>query len=917
MERKELRSFHDNTSTRHLCSLHFHREEQKPSSTTSWNANATLRRASSMTGKLRKSSPRSLNNSKSGNRHQQHPRRRNNKPSPAAILMDQWESPMTTTTLNNNDSAKKNHNRIQTMRFEERQGAFCGAVVEYRNIWFEPDVSNVATEWRQAMQFQHPTVGNFQLLAQSEPIFAKICSLCHELFVTTALLAERENGGMNHQHQDSVEFLTAVLPFWEAMRNDRALLVKRYSAAGEQPQVLLRPETAATESSTTEKGNWATWIKSIVGGGGGAHTHPPSEPTPPPQPPIQLTAHRDPQYAPNHYHYNKLVGRLYFSFPPLVALQEPTGTETNDENQEKQLLEVLEQRASSIQRIFDQVPKLSSGNGGITVRSPVLTDKTVRLLVRAYQDIGTLDAAYKTEQVYHRYPSHRKGLLWYVLMSYLQVTSRDAITSAAGNNKNNSSSSSSSGKFSPKSASLATKRICELLSKQAQTHINPNEFQSCATIGFQSLANIAVSSLDQYHERVHALAALKFGSSRWEALLKPLPSTTNNRSEEKNLRVRHKDATSLLLLVQIFAKTNEDENLNKAKVLFDNMWKVFPLSELKESMSRSTFHSILEAMDKKRASENQQETNEVTRSTTQKQQQQQQLHNTSEFKYALGLFDKMMTSEVWYPNADTFNILFRLAEVGPQADQVMTRLELCRVVVQEYPIAPFIASKHALRAWWNTAKQEQNEEGLAMERALAIFQRLQISSKPLLFQSNPKAVSHIYDTKDAPSPLFYSLIWETCYHNGKSGSAKTKTRAVEIATMLYQTSKEESIDGFFSANAYINFLQCLALSGDKEEERLALVRDVFESASSKDVSKKSMNSSLLEALLDCLFLVAAETKEDEQCLALIQDIYDVAVSANDIPVMSERFLTLLGRVHPQLHERHLTVQQQKITEDNS
>jgi hypothetical protein len=869
-----LRSSLYENSTRHLSSVIFCSDDRMKNS---WNTSTqtTLRRASSTANNLKKGPSRnSISNFKSNN-HQ-----RRNKASPAAILMDQWETSMT-----NNNSANGNHNRVQRKRFEERQRVFCDTVVQYRDIWFKPDKSNIVTEWRHAMQFQHPTAGSYQFLVQSEPAFAQICSLCHELFVTTALLAESEQG-TTQTHKDSIEFLSSVLPFWETMRKDRAALVERYSAAGEQPQVVQMPERA---ESAKYKGNWVKWIKSIVGGADASDVEPA-----PPQQPIKLTAHQDPQYAPNHYHYNKLVGRLYFSFPPLVALQVPT-----DESQEQRLMEVLEQRASIIQRLFDQVPQYASDGKGTTVRSPVLTDKTVRLLIRAYQDIGTLDAGYKTEQVYHRYPAHRKGLLWYVLMSYLQVTQRDATSTPTS--ASNPGRPQISKKFSPKSASLATKRVCELLSKQVQTNMNPNEFHSCATIGFQCLANIAVPSLDRYYERVHALAALKFGSSTWEALMSP-------KSNKENLQLRSKDSASLQLLVQIYAKKDEDEYLEKAKGLLDNMWKAYSITELKESLARSTFHSILEAIDKKRGRARQDEkSNQDDDSNVAPGDVGSSSQNGQDFEYALGLFDKMMSNEFWLPNAETFNFLFRLAEYGPQADQVSTRLELCRVIAQEYPMSPFIASKHALRAWNNTAKQGDNQdEGMAMERALAILQRLQVSSRPLLFQANPEVVSHIYDVKDAPSPIFYSLVWEACFFTGKKGSAKTKERAVEIALTLYHASKKHDIESF-SATAYSNFLRCLAMS-DEEEQRLTLVRDVFESA--KQDSSKSMDSSLLEALLDCLLVSNGEEQAfQQQRLELIQDIYHVVVSTHEIPVMTERFLTLLGHVHPQLHEHHLAEHQ--------
>eukprot|EP00980_Cylindrotheca_fusiformis_P013456 scaffold3437_cov113-Cylindrotheca_fusiformis.AAC.23 len=944
--------------------------------------------------------------------------RRTNKPSPATILLDQWDMTPGSSTNNNNNATTKNtttNQEVQRKRFQERQKVFCNAIVEYRNIWFnkkkksDDDNNNVATHWKHAMQFQHPitttsTITTIQQrLMESEPIFVRICSLCHELFVTTALLAESElpSGHQKQkQQQESMDFLTSVLPFWETMRKERTLLVERYynhssslstNDDDEDTTVGVAPlvEPAVQSSNNTNGSNWVKWIKSMVLRG--ATNAPPttihSIPQKQQQQQSPLTAHQDLQYAPNHYHYNKLIGRLYFSYPPLLALLLQQEEQQQQQHDSKQLLEILEQRALCIQRIFDQIPQ-----NGNTAPTAVLTDKTVRLLIRSYQDIGTLEAAYQTEQVYHQYPTHRKGLLWYVLMSYLQVTQRYSTTtttttsSSSGGGAGGSTSSSSSSqaglppapihrtKFSPKSASLATKRICELLSKQQQQQqqvivagqqqqqqrngtsttttmkmmMNPNEFQSCSTIGFQSLANITVDSLDHYYERVHALAVLKFGSHTWETLVS---NSNNNQNNKHNLQLRSKDVASLHLLVQIYAKmkdnnnenndNDDDEYLKKAKTLFQNMWTIFSINELKESMPRTTFHSILEAMDKKKQQQR-------SKARGRRRQEESENINTRpdqeddddyEFDYALGLFDKMMTNKVWYPNAETFNVLFRLAEWGHQADQVLTRLELCRWIQQqqqegEYPISLLTASKHALRAWVHTAKhtnqqQQQENDNTAMERAYSIFQNLQVSSRPLLYQTNPEKVSHIYDVNNAPTLICYSLVWETCWHIGKNSSdKKTRQRAVEIATNLYQHATKEqqqqdNVLGSFGANSYRLFLQCLSLSDD-EQQRLALVRDVFETAASHDSNNKTsiMNSTeFLEALLDCLcndvsssFSSTSSSSssqlEQQRRLELIQDIYNVVVSTHEMPIMSDRFLTLLGRLHPQLHDRYLAEHKQ-------
>ena len=838
------------------------------------------------------------------------------KQSPASKLMDQWET--------NNHNSTTN---IQRKRFEERQQAFCQAVVNYRNLWFgTPNEKNIATDWRQAMQFQHPMTSDSrkgkhyqQILIESENLFAQICSLCHEQFVAAALLAE-SGQETNPKQQDSGEFLTAVLPFWESMRKDRASLVKLYHSVGEETlhSVTIPNEvTTSTSSIPNKTRNWVQWIRSMVEGtlseSASSNTEEKLDIS---AKPINITAHEDQQYAPNHYHYNKLVGRLYFSFPPLISLQQQLPrleSENANKKDNHEKMNILEQRAAHLQRIFDQVPqyKIDSSNNPSTtniddqhhtnsaIRSPVLTDKTVRLLIRSYQDIGTLEAAYKTEQIYHRYPEHRKGLLWYVLMSYLQVTQREMNTSSPIHHMQIQQPKK---KYSPKSAALATKRVCELLSKQVQKNMNPNEFHSCATIGFQCLANIAVDSIDKYYERVRALAVLKFGSSTWDAILAEDMKTEKIELRPKELRP--KDSVSLQLLVQIYAKWDEDKFVERAKSLLDTVWKIFTIDELKDSIERATFHSVLNALDKRRRRHNAQTTMVLDdeEGNGRGGDGSTQETNGEDFQYALGLLDKMMSHEGWYPNDVTFNHLFRLVENGPQADLLFTKLELCRAVTQEYAISPLLASKHALRAWSQTAKNGTNNTGIAMERAVEIFQRLQISSRPLLYHESPEIVSHVYNPQDAPSPIIYSLVWETCYHSGtNTNDSKERKRAVEIAVDLYQSAKDQGLHPL-PPKSYQIFLQCLSLSED-EDQQLEFIREIFEIAkgSSKDIA---VNPTILEALLDCLVLSTGSDRQQER-LELIQDIYNLVVSTHEIPVMTERFLTHLGRLHPKLYEQHI------------
>ena len=214
-----------------------------------------------------------------------------------------------------------------------------------------------------------------------------------------------------------------------------------------------------------------------------------------------------------------------------------------------------------------------------------------------------------------------------------------------------------------------------------------------------------------------------------------------------------------------------------------------------------------------------------------------------------------------------------------------------------------MASKHALRAWLHTAKRGMDNDGIAMERALGIFQRLFVSSRPLLFQTSPELVSHVYNPMDSPTPIIYSLVWETCFHCGtNSTDDDKKRRAAEIAILVYQTAKDQGMHPL-KPKTYNKFLQCLSMSED-EDQQLELVREIFEAASKSPEEDGIVDPTVLEALLDCLVSINGDNCIQER-LELIQDIYDVVLNTNEIPVLSERFLTHLGRLHPKLYERHI------------
>lgn len=657
---------------------------------------------------------------------------------------------------------------------EERQYEFLTQVGTYKNVWYPKngndnnedltsnnDVSPPLNSWKQATQFQHPSQATWEQLMQSEESFARICTLCHELFVATASVTDADTLDW------STDFLTTILPFWESLRTDRANLALQFEQttnnAPHKPILVESSKSANTNTTDapTTGTSWMGWLQSLAGQGEENAAASTTTPTPAPLPPIQVTAHQDTEFAPNQYHYNKLIGRLYFHFP--------NESSSHDKGW-------LKQRATAMQSIVNQSPP------------NVLTDKIIRLLVKSYQDIGTMEASVQADKVYQQHPAHQLRLLWFVLMSYLKVTQTSP--SSVDNTGDGAAGTS------PNAVALATKRVFELLSEKSP---NTNEFHSLVTIGFQCFANIPSNSLDNYYLRVHSLCLLKFGEPTWEALINE--DTTSKTKEWKDdgphSSLRPKDSKTLQLLIQIYGQ--DEAYLERAQRLLETMWRLYSVSDLQDSIERATFHSLLQMLNQRK----QKRRNDTVHASS-----------NEDFEFGLKLLDKMILAKAWWPNEETWIYLFRLADGGPQADEVWTKYELCRAITHDYSMTPLKATKFALKCWGHSADQGHPD---AARRAWEIFRVLQVQSTPLLRTSKPEAVAHIYNVEYAPDGVVYTLVWKIC----------ARSHAWETGLKVYECAKAQGIT--FTGSMYCYVLRC-ARDCDDADRRLELAQEIYEMA---------------------------------------------------------------------------------------
>ncbi|KAL3916893.1 MAG: hypothetical protein SGILL_004969 [Bacillariaceae sp.] len=450
-------------------------------------------------------------------------------------------------------------------------------------------------------------------------------------------------------------------------------------------------------------------------------------------------------------------------------------------------------------------------------------------------DIGTLDAAHQAERIYNTYPKHQKNLLWFVLNGYLKVVEKQ-FQSHRGATKRKDYDAPPEKKVGV-TAALATKRICELVSAKHST--DPSEFQSCSLVAFQALATMAPfsDSLTGYHDRVHSMGVLKFGPWVWESIAQGSDPPDGKDISDPDLHP--KDYKTLSLLVSIYGQ--HEEHLDRALAVLDLMFDSFSPEELRDSLTRDTFHTLITSLVRRQKLRMKAESNgsHSVADTTSK---------SPELDIALQLLDRMMIDNSWFPLSDTFYITFRLAlHSGNDADRVRTKVEACRFVhgsvgndVDDpsiagmvYPISPVKAAKFALNAWVETVENSGGEilpgDPDPSERAWDILRSLQIASAPLFLPA--EAVSDIYDLAFSPDASSYILALKIC------GRSKSKN-ALAVAMRILDAVEREGI--IMKGSVCVSLVRAINNSSDIEQ-RIKGTKRVYLLVANKDaILKKSI-----------------------------------------------------------------------------
>jgi hypothetical protein len=573
-----------------------------------------------------------------------------------------------------------------------------------------------------------------------------------------------------------------------------------------QPPPPISPAAATTAATSAKppQAGWVGWLKSVL-------IHSDEEPLKEPTndresldrntPAVmQVIAHEDPEWAVNKFHYTKVVGHLYFNTPPPQA-DNPIA---------------FQERATRIQKLVETIPPAH------------LNDKIARLLVRAHQDVGTLEAAHAAELSLQQYPTHAaQGLLWYVLLAYLKVTQTE----------------------STQHQLLAAKRACALLeqaaksSEQDDNSANGNNKQLAIwlSVGLQCLANVMTTttgsehhgtngvedSWPNYYEQVDRLAKYKFGS-RWEPLLKG-----------EAIRWLTEDTKSLHSI--IIAYCHDDSRVEQAKQLLEQLLN----KPNDEYPNVDSFHAILHGLlrarkhhyhpTKEMATSLEEETADNAMSSPMPNEEST---SSKDLEYGLLLLDKMMSYQSSWPNEESFVCLFKLAETGPQADEIMTKLEIARAI-SGTSMSTLRASHYALHCWANSAAQ--GVEGAA-ERSFEILNLLDIQSTPLLLKdvSYRQRLSHIYDVDLTPDRNVYTLVLKTC---AMTTNPSEYDRALQIALQVYRRMQAQDI--VVSSTMYTWLLSCVAdFVTEGSPDRLQLSQRLYEAAMNHD----RVNSAVLKQL---------------------------------------------------------------------
>jgi hypothetical protein len=790
-------------------------------------------------------------------------------------------------------------------RFEEKQTEYYKLFAQYRDVWYphvasspsssssgdDDDTSSstrVPTHWRQVMKFQHPpfssAVVGWNQVVESERLFRQICLMNHELFVSCASLTDQYydydyHHPLKQRHDDDdtttaaaagyhptmdppsslyedvhgiddeyivelEEFMSSIVPFWEAMRKERSAIVRRYrpTREGKEKEDTATATTTEEDTASANENNdsnnnnnnnnsWIGWVTNVFKVRRGTSAAAGEQTSHDKQIDVPIVAHEDPECAPSGYHYTKLVGHMYFHYSPLrqfvrqrkevpqddrrrvIDDDDDDGRPNKDDDGQDSLVDansdwesptsasqsaelerrrrsILEQRATRIRNLVDQCP--TPGN---------LSDKTIRMLVRSYGDMGTLDSSHQAERIYNQYPRHQKNLLWYVLMSYLRVVEdqvyKPPVSQSVGfrgrppaRPRTSRGDAISSVSHVNKTASLATKRICELVSSKHAKH--PLEFQSCSQIAFQALACLAphYDSLHGYFDRVHSLGILKFGPKVWNSMI----DITNDDDVQKGqnddlmkLGLHSKNYKTLHSLILIYGQ--DEEHLDRALRLVDISFDNYSISDLQETFRRSTFHTLLATLHVR-----QQQRFAKEESETDEGKHDKNKYTNPELDTAFRLLDKMVMGKIWHPDSETFVSLFGLAgRSGFDSERVWARLELLGsdfhaadeafLTPSPYVLSPDVAARFTLNAYAKALAKNDRHELLGMldpvERSWQIVRSLQASSTPLFMPT--EETSNIYDPDFAPETRVFDCVLRVCRYNHSPKAVEVALKVLEVA----------------------------------------------------------------------------------------------------------------------------------------
>jgi hypothetical protein len=756
----------------------------------------------------------------------------------------------------------------------------------------------VSSDFVSALEFEHPpssllsahdsqsssssspdTISSsWRKVVDSEQLFRRICVLSHELFVSSASLSEKLDRSLSASADFNMttsyasyslpssnkisqeEFfgddfvMVSILPFWEKLRQERGAIVNTY-----RPEVLEVSATTqqskddATSSDQTLTGT--TTMKSWAGGlvesflgaiglGKLSSGHSLID--------IPVTAHRDPDCAPNHYHYAKLMRNLYFNYWPLVvhlrqknamqisAISEDNAPddslggedtarsdERNSNGTGKKLIGILNQRAKRLQEVVDHCPS-----------NDILNSKDISLLLRSYQDVGTLEASNMAERMYNRFPDQRAtGNLWYVLMSYTKIINDDIEKKKKELMREDNNWVVTLGSDQPTEAMvIAAGRICDILSSAHSK--NPRDFQSYAYLGFQALASISPMSMDGYYDRVHSLGILKFGPTTWDALV----------NEDSNTQVDWYDSLhpnefrTLHSLVNIYTK--DYEHIDRAIRLLEIAFDTYTVDELKESFRRASFAFMLNKLKKRKHVRLKAENNDkpVWNSRA-----------NPDLDAGLRIVDKMRLHESWFPTSSTFRCLFSLCDGGADADRVLAALEVIRGIadvsgtkdgsavkhdevldsasVMDEIFPPMKAARFALNEWAETASRMASmndyERGGVdpAVRAWEILRSIQVMGATPLFMPADQ-LSHVYYRDCDLDASIFTLVLKVC-----SRSTSYSKEAVNVTLRVMEIVERECV--LMVGSTCVTLLNCISNFPDINE-RVLLTKEVIRSAMARN-----------------------------------------------------------------------------------